>query len=89
MISVRFLGVFESAKRAYQALTGKVHARGRTFDMTLSTEEVYSLRRDIAGKPPTRIARAKASVRGMQLVGTMYMRLVEAGATFEGAEFVL
>ncbi|MEY2536443.1 MAG: hypothetical protein QOG67_183 [Verrucomicrobiota bacterium] len=82
-------GVINGAKTAYEVLTGKSYARGSTFDATLSTDELYSLRRDIEGKPPTSIARAKSPTSAMQLIGTIQMRLVEAGATFEGARFVL
>jgi hypothetical protein len=89
-ISFQFLeGVINGAKAAYEALTGKTYARKSTFDTSLSTDEVYSLRRDIEGKPPSRIARAKSPTPAMQLIGTIQMRLVESGATFEGARFVL
>jgi hypothetical protein len=89
-ISFQFLeGVINNAKASYQAITNNVYARESTFDVNLSTDELYSFRRDIEGIPPTRIARAKAPASGMQLIGTVVMRLVEAGATFEGAEFML
>jgi hypothetical protein len=88
--SIQFLErLIDNAKPAYNALMGKDYTRENTFETTLSTDELYTFRRDVEGKPPSEIARAKVPTVEMQLVGTIQMRLIEAGAAFEGARFVL
>jgi hypothetical protein len=86
--SIQFLEtVIENAKTPYTALTGKHYTRPNTFDTTLSADELYSLRRDIEGLPSSRIARKKVPDAQMQLIGTVHMRLIEAGAAFSGPRY--
>jgi hypothetical protein len=88
--SIQFLErMIHNAKDAYRAVAGKAYVRPRTFDLTLSADELYALRRDVEGLPSSQIARQKNPTPQMRQIGCIHMRLVEAGATFEGARFVL
>jgi NAD-dependent SIR2 family protein deacetylase len=88
--SLQFLeAVIESAKGTYAALTGKDYVRPHTFDSTLPADDLYSFRRDIEGVPASRIARERKPTPQMQTVGSIHMRLIEAGAVFAGPRYVL
>jgi hypothetical protein len=88
--SVRLLEqIIEQAMPAYVAITGRTYARNPSFTTTLTTDDLYSLRRDFAGIPNTKVVRDKLPSTAMQVVATVHMRLLEQGALFVGSRYEL
>jgi NAD-dependent SIR2 family protein deacetylase len=88
--SLQFLeNMIENAKPTYTALTGNSYTRSPNIDPTLTVEELYSLRRNASGVPETEVTRDKRPLSSMNALGSVQMRLFEAGALLSGSRFVL
>lgn len=78
--------VLASSHASYTALSG-VEPTIKELPAAISTQELFSLRRDTCGKPFGKIAVEKRPTDGMKLAGAAHLLLLNNGATLEGGRY--
>lgn len=83
--SERFLvRLIDAAKPAYKQKCGNSYSKTISIDASLTTSDLYALRRDFTGEPTTNIVRIRHYSQEHQLIGLYHLLLIEAGANLTG-----
>ena len=82
------LTCFENSRDRYVVLTGETCDQLLALDPTISTEDLYALRKDFSGVPSTNIVRKKTHDAGMLLIGAIHILLMSRGAQLDGSVYI-
>ncbi|HEX8521463.1 MAG TPA: SIR2 family protein [Tepidisphaeraceae bacterium] len=90
MYSRKFLtNLMNRSRDTFRALTGVALGAAPPLPTTLTSDDLYALRRDACGQPVGGIARVKRPGLQHELLGAMHLLMAHKGGTLDGSTYSL